>query len=387
MNLTNKFLLIVCFLWGSINTTIAQPITAYFDNQNQFFAWDNGMTRKIDYLQPVQFKIGRLAVPYLDNSRNFKIYSQGATHEINRGNTSSFFATDYLIAYFNAKILYVWEKGEITKLSNMVDDYYIADSLIMFFDKIQSEFKIYYNSDIYVMEDFMVGFDFNHIQANPDAETPKMYDNQDVSSGQIPKAQVSDNIAAYINYADQFKVFFQGNVYQLDDRMIKNFSVGRNVVAYANALNEFRVFRNGEDRLVEDFVPYEYQVGDDLVAFVSADNYFKIMYQDSVHVIGYFQPEYHVKDNIVYYRDQSGFFNVFYKGQNYLLENYWPEGIVAHYNSVAYISRNKMVKLFTEGSVYEVINADVPSWRLDYDVIHYRFGTNLNKVFYKGRTY
>lgn len=382
-----RFFVLIFLCNLGFNVANAQPVSAYFDNQNQFFAWDNGMLRKIDYLQPVQFKIGRLAIPYLDNSRNFKIYSNGTTQEINRGNTSSFYATDNLIAYLNANILFVWEQGKITKLTNMADQIHLADSMVMFFDKIQNEFKLYYNQDVYVLEDFMVGFDFNTYVIDHSEESGKKYEGQNVASGQIPKVQVSDNVAAYVNYSDQFKVFYQGQSYILDDRMIQSFGVGRDVVAYTNAMNEFRIFRKGEDKIIENFIPYEYQVGDDLVAYVSADNYFKILYNDSIYDLGYFQPEYNVVDNIVYYKDQSGFFNVFYKGRNYILENYWPDGITAHYHSVAYISKNKMVKLFTEGMTYEVINADVPSWRLDYDVIHYRFGTNLNKVFYKGRTY
>lgn len=387
---TNILRIVVLFFTTIVSSTtlyFAQPLSAYYDNQNQFFSWDNGMTRKIDYLQPVQYKVGRLAIPYLDNSRNFKIYSQGATQIINNGNTSSFFATDYLVAFLNAKILFVWEKGKITKLSNYVENYYVGDSVLMFFDKIQNEFKVYYNEDIYVLEDFMVGLDFSVLNKLSEEESQKHYEGQDVASGQIPMIQVSDNIAAYVNFAEQFKVFYQGEMYQLDDRMIKSFGVGRNIVAYTNAMNEFKIFYNGEDNVIDNFIPYEYQVGDELVAFVSSDNYFKIHYQDSTYVLGYFQPEYNVKDNIVYYKDQSGYFNVFYKGKNYVLENYWPDGITAQYHSVAYISRNKFIKLFTEGQIYEVINADVPYWRLDYDVLHYRFGTNLNKVFYKGRTY
>jgi hypothetical protein len=52
-------------------------LAAYTDNQNQVMVWDRGMIRKIDFLQPTDLKIGRTTVPYLDNSRSFKIYYNG----------------------------------------------------------------------------------------------------------------------------------------------------------------------------------------------------------------------------------------------------------------------------------------------------------------------
>lgn len=364
----------------------AQPLSAYGDFQNQFFAWDNGIIRKIDYLLPVEYKIGRFAIPYIDNARNFKIYSQGATTQINTGNTNAFYASDYLVTFLNNTILNVWENGEITKLSNLSNQFITGDSLVMFFDRVQSEYKMYYNHQVYTLETFLSGINSQHLLVSGDS-AQKRYDNMDIANGQIPAFQLSDNIAAYINFANQFKIFYRGDLIEQEVNQVRSFGIGRNTVAYVDVNNEFQVFHKGNTQAVDNYVPYHYQVGDDLVAYIGSDNYFKIFYNDSIYNIGYFQPEFVVVDNIVYYEDQTGYFHVFYKGKDYALETYVPEGITAKYNSVAYITRGRMIKVFTEGRTYDVINADVPYWRLDYDVIHYRFGANLNKVFYKGKTY
>lgn len=378
------FALFLLFI-GIANIGKAQPLTAYFDNQNQFFVWDNGMLRKADYLVPVEFKIGRYAVPFLDNARNFKIYSKGATVKINNGFTSNFIATDYLVAFLNAQMLNVWEDGEITKLSNLSQEFYVGDSLVMYFDKVRSTFNLYYNKQIYPLESFLSGISSSKIFA--EQTQVSLLDNQDIASGQIPAVRVSDNIAAYVNHANQFKIFYAGDIIEQDPYLVRSFDVGRNIVPYVNANQEFMVFYKGNTEVIENYQPYAYKAGDDLVAFVANDNYFKIYYNDSIYNIGYFQPDFHVVDNIVYFEDQSGYFHVFYKGQVYVLESYVPDNITAHYNSLAYVTRGRMIKVFTEGQTYDVITADVPYWKLNYDVIHYRFGANLNKVFYKGKTY
>lgn len=375
-------LLMACgFFW---QPSQAQPLSAYYDFQNQFFAWDDGMIRKIDYLIPLEFKIGRYALPFIDNARNFKIYSNGATSKINSGNTNAFYATDYLVTFLNNTILQVWEDGEVTRLSNLCNQFVTGDSLVMYFDKVQSEYRMYYNKEIYTLETFLSGFNPNLLTSD---SAQKRFDNMDIASGQIPSFQLSDNIAAYVNFADEFKIFYRGQIIEQESYTIKSFGVGRNTVGYVDANNEFRIFHNGHTQTIDNYEPYHYQVGDNLVAFIGSDNYFKIFYNDSVYNIGFMQPDFVVVDNIVYYEDQSGYFHVFHKGKDHTLESYMPREIKAKYNSIAYVTNSRIIKLFTEGNVYEVITADVASWRLDYDVLQYRFGANLNKVFYKGKTY
>jgi len=363
----------------------AQPLSAYTNFQNQFMVWDNGIIRKIEYLVPTKVEIGRFAIPYIDNSRNFKVYYNGGSQQINSGFTSSFQASDYLVTYQNAKALNVWENGKVTNLAGIANNFFLGDSLVVFFDGMRSEYKAYYNGEIYPIENFLAGTSADLVF---NTETKKsIFDNQDIASGQLPSVKVSDNIAAYVNYANQFHMFYLGQIIEQEPYLINSFDVGRNIVAYVDINRQFKVFHSGNTRMLEEFPPYEYAAGDNVVAFVANDNYFKIFYGDSVYTIGYFQPEFQVKDNIVAYKDASGYFNVFYKGKIYTLESYYPEDYIAAYNSVAYVNRANVLRLFSEGEIYDVTNAEIAAWQLNYDVVQYRFGGNMYKIFYKGRTY
>ena len=341
----------------------SQPLANYVNMQNQVMVWDKGMIRKIDYLPPVEMKTGRTAIPYLDNTRSFKIYYGGGMKVINAGFTNEFKVSDNLIAFKNNTALSVFDKGKIKQLSTFCEQYYLGDSVLLYFDGIRSEYKAYYEGETYPIEGFLAG--------NP-----------------LEVIKVTDNIAAYINYANQFRVFFNGQIVSLEENAVNSFEVGRNIIGYIDINRRFKVFHSGEIYVIEDFPPNSYQVGDNVIAYMSNDGYFKVFYDNSIESIGFFEPsDYRVIDNMVAYRDQSGYFKVFYKGKIYSLESYYPEKYVMQYHSIAYVNRIGMLRLFTEGEIYDVTNAQLEDWQLNYDVIKYQVGKNMFRIYYKGMEY
>ncbi|MBA3829366.1 MAG: hypothetical protein H0X33_10555 [Taibaiella sp.] len=353
--------LIICLLL-SLNTT-AQPLAAYVDLQNEVMVWDRGIIRKVDYLPPNSMKIGRIAIPYIDNSNSFKIFYGGGVKTLNAGFTNLYYASDDLIMFLNAKSLNVFDRGTIKNLTGICNQYALGDSVLMYLDGIHNDYRVYYNGTSTVIESFI-----------PDSI--------------LSAVKVSDNIVAYKNFANQFRIFYHGRIIAQEDFAISSFDVGRNTVAYVDANRQFKIFHNGQTFVVDDYPPQTFTAGDNLVAYVSNDGYFKIFYEDSVRVLGFFNPTYlSVSDNIVGYRDPSGYFKVFYKGDITDMETYLPTGIVMQYNSVAYINSANTLRLFTEGEVYDVTNADLQNWELHYDVIKYQIGQNIYKIFYKGTEY
>ncbi len=349
--------------------SFAQPLSAYVNLQNQVMVWDDGIIRKIDYLTPISLKIGRTAIPYLDNSRSFKIYYGGGMRTINAGFTNDYFVSDNLVAYINARSLNVFDNGATRNLSPMVQQYFLGDSVLLFLDGIRSEWKAYYNGDIYPIENFLA------------AEA-------------IEVVKVSDNIAAYDNYANQFRIFFHGTVFAQENYAVSSFDVGRNTVAYVDINRQFKIFHNGNTIVAEAFPPQNYAVGDNVVAYVSNDGYFKVFYDDTVTTIGFFRPDYRVGDYVVAYRDGGGYFKAFYKGDIITLESYYPDNYVVQYNSIAYVNRANVLRLMSEGEVYDVStifsNGDASTsegWQLTYDVLRYKVGANLFRIFYKGNEY
>jgi len=351
---------LLCVLYSY--SAIAQPLTAYVDNQNQVMVWDKGLLHKIDFLPPTDMKIGRTCIPYLDNSRSFKIYYNGGVRSINIGFTNAFFVTDNLVGYLNQKSLNVFDRGVSKNLTGVCDQYFIGDSVILYLDDIKSEYRVYYNSNIYTVESFI-----------PDSV--------------LSSLKVGDNIIAFNNFANQFRIFYHGVTIPQEDYPVSSFDAGRNTVAYVDVDHKFKIYHSGQTYVIDDYAPLSYKAGDNLVAFVTSDGYFKIFYGDSLHTVGFFTPTYQVGDNIVAYKDPGGQFKAFYKGDITELESYYPTKYTIQYNSLAYINSSNTLRLFSEGEIYDVTNADLTDWQLSYDVIRYQIGQSLFKIFYKGTEY
>src|SRR5690606_28861026 len=113
--------------------------------------------------------------------------------QINRGFTNDFDVSDCLITFQNATILSVFDRGKVTKLSNNSSTHYLGDSLVVYYDGIYNNYKYYYDGKVSPLEDFMAApsYDSNF--------------NRDLAGNALSQIKVSDNIAAYMNYANQFK--------------------------------------------------------------------------------------------------------------------------------------------------------------------------------------
>lgn len=340
----------------------AQPLNAYVNIQGELMVWDRGLVHKVDYLAPTEMKIGRSAIAFLDNSRSFKIYYGGGVKTINNGFTNAFATSDNLVAFLNQKSLNVFDRGTVKNLTGICDQYTLGDSVLLYLDAVKSEYKVYYNGQSYVIESF-------------------------ITDSGLTKVKVSDNIVAYCNFSNQFRIFYKGNIIAQEDYPVGDFKAGRNTVAYVDANRQFKIFHNGQTFVIDDYPPTNFAVGDNLVAFVSNDGYFKVFYEDSVRSIGFFNPTYKVGDNVIAYKDPGGMFKAFYKGTITDIDTYYPTNYVVQYNSLAYVNVANTLKLFTEGEIYEVTSSDLENWQLNYDVIKYQIGQAIFKIYYKGLEY
>ncbi|MEZ5046172.1 MAG: hypothetical protein R2831_04200 [Chitinophagaceae bacterium] len=363
------FIIIGCLstLLSTAYTIEAQPYSAYTNIRQEFFAFDNGMINKIEPMQPVNYKIGRSAIAYLDNTRTFKIYRDGNVMPVTDLFTTQFDVSDNLVLYRSAKMISVVDGNDIVILSRLCDRYALGDSVVLFYDINQSSFNAYYNGKITELEGFLAINDYDF-----------KFDST---------VKVSDNIGAYINFNDQFKVFYNNEVTTLENQSVRNFQVGRNVVAYTDINNVFKIFYKGQTYTMDAFAPSSFMVGDDVVAFQSYDGYFKLFYNGSLFTIGYYTPQYQVKDRVVAFEDLNGYFKIFYEGDQIQIDNFFPSKMELGYNSLAYVNKSNMLRLFSKGKVYDITSMTLQDMRLDYDVLQFKVGFNAYKMFYNGEYY
>lgn len=345
----------------------SQPFSAYNDIRQQFYVFDNGAINQIEHLPPIEYRIGRNAVAYLDNQRIFKLYKDGTVTTVNDMFTTNFQVSDNLVLYKSANMVSVVDGSDVVLLSKLCNRYAMGDSVVLFYDINRSSFNGYYNGKITELETFL-----------------NLRDNDFTFDSTV---KVSDNIGAYLNYNEQFKVFYNNQSEVLESQPVKQFQVGRNIVAYVDINNIFKIYYKGESFTIDPFAPKSFIAGDDVVAFHGNDGYFKIFYKGNLFTIGYYEPRYSVTDRVVAFADPNGFFKVFYEGEQTVLDNYYPEKIKAGYNSVVYTNKANMLRMFSKGKIYDITSMSQLEVRLDYDVLQYKVGLNAFKMFYDGNYY
>jgi hypothetical protein len=352
-------LMVICH-----NTNAQTNLSAYTDVFNKFYCFDNGATSELEYLAPREYKVGRTGIAYLDNLGIFKVYRYGVMNKVNTNFTSAFGVSDNFIFYKTQTSLHVIDADDDIELCRSVGEYAVGDSIILYYDRIRNILNAYYGGKTIELE--------TNLATNT-------HDN----------FKVSDNVIAYTNFMDQFKVLMYGETQVLEAQPVQDYQVGRNIVAYTDINNQFKICTGGEPIVADAFAPKRYTVGDNVVAFVGYDGYFKIFYEGKVHQIGYFDKRFLVSDYVVAFEDGAGFFKVFYKGNIYDIDNFYPEKFLLGYRSMTYINKGNVMRMFSDGAIHDVTTMvnNLENVRMDYDVLQYKVGANMFRFFVEGKDF
>ncbi|HET8963802.1 MAG TPA: hypothetical protein VFM99_07890, partial [Chitinophagales bacterium] len=254
-----------------------QNTAAYTDYKNYFYAFDGGPNIELES-QPVKsYKVGGNAVAYVNGTDNFRVYYKGETYDLLSIFPQSYQATDNLVVYYRDGILNVFDNGKKTLLSGYTSSYKAGDSIVGFFDMNNSILRVYSHGQVKDLENIL-GREVDSI-----------------------KFEVGDNIMAYVNAADQFKIFYQEHILNLESNSPSSFQAGKNIVAYVDGYTQnFKIFYNGMSYTIENMPPASYHIGDDMVAYVSNTGDFKIFYRGQLLKASSFAPVfYDVQDNVM----------------------------------------------------------------------------------------
>lgn len=353
-------LIISCIICFSIK---GQNLSAYTDYKNYFFAFDNGPNIELES-QPIKsYKVGGNAVAYVNGADNFHAYYKGEKYELLSIPPLDYVATDNFIVFYRDMILNIFDNGSKKLLSGYTSSYAAGDSIVCFYDLNNSILRAYYNGQVQDLETIL-GREVDSI-----------------------KFKVGDNIIAYVNAADQFKLFYQEHLLNLENNAPSSFQAGRNIVSYVDGYTQnFKIFYNGMSYTVENMPPASYITADDMVAYVSNTGDFKIFYQGQLLKISSFAPVfYDVQDKVVVYFDNR-FFTAFYNGKITTLESYVPTTVQRDYNTVAYIDRRGYLQALYYGKQQKISEERITSFELNGNVLKYSTGMSEIRFFLNGKT-
>ena len=357
-------MILVCGMISGL-TGYSQHLAAFNDNMDNFYVFDKGQIKQLEYLKVQDYSIGGTCMLYKDNRNHLKLYYNGEVTELSVNNISDFVALDYLAIYSYAGIINIIENGNVKTINTHALNYYAEDSLVAFYDDAQSFLAAYYRGKVYRLEDGLVG------------QQPSSF-------------RCGDNIIAYISArTGDLMVFYQGNTYSLEPFVSEGtYKAGKDIVAYVNASDQkFKVFYRGETYVIEDFPPISYKVGDGIVAYVDNTERFKLFHDGEVGDLSSSDPGFYDVQNRIVVFEEQGYFKTWYKSQLYEIDNYIPAKWKAQWNTIVYIDLNRNIRVFRDGENKVLTYDIVEDLELFRDLIVTNKGLNNYNFYYNGKKY
>ena len=361
-----KKLIILLITIISAYSADAQFIAAYINFRNQFVVFDDGHSKVIEQLPPQSFKVGPYYLAYIDNVGNLKVYYDGEVEIIDPGVILNYNAGDEYLIFEKYQQVKVWHNGKLKNLGNNITAWAGSDSIVAFYDENYKNFHIYYGDEEFDLGDGLV-------------EVP------------ITNYKIGNNIFAFTDrYQMTFSVFYNYEYFDLSTVIREvDFKVDADIVAYIDdETNNFKAFYQGDIYELETLPPKDYKVGNGMVAYVNQNEEFIVFYAgDKYQVLNFVPQWYDVKDSLVIF-NQEGFLNIFFNGDTYKqFERYIPVSYDWGWSTFAYLDENFRIKAFMNGEKHWVIDETLREVVVYRNIIVIRFGNNRWAVHYRNKNY
>jgi len=356
-----RFTAVLIFTIICVKSACSQSLGAFTDYDKHLIVFDDGTFRDLEFQEVRSFAVGSGCVAYVDNGGSLKAYTNHISYNVSPS-VSAYTITDNLFTFQVGTQLYVFEKGDKRLLSAFTGNFMVGDSIVAFIDTNKHYFSIYTDGQVYVLADIIV---------------------EDGA-----KFWLGDNTVAYIDIHNILRLVCGRKQYELfnviDDIVV---DLGRNVAAFIDKSDgRFKIFFDGELNDIEQFTPKSFKCGYESVAYVNDMENFKFFYNGEIFDIAGFQPDfYELNRHLLVYGLNDQFFT-FYDGQPYLVENYIPQKYSLDGNLLTYVDQNGYLCVFENGEK-NVLSYNANEFYAVGDLVIFNEGLNTTKIYYRGKTY
>lgn len=348
----------------------AQNLSAYVGYNDNLNIFDAGSFSKPELSKVSKLIVGYCYVAYISNNGMLKLYWRNNINIINEAAfLDKVYESKYLFVYKMGKQLKVIDKGKDRTLSNWSENAIVTDSLVGYYDGNKNQHFIYYNGDIYTIDD-VLNYKADILNAD--------------------NASIGNNMFLYVNSFKKLKVMYRGEFYELSDYSPEvKFQAGNDICVYNNYdLTAFKAYCNGLEYTLETTIPQSYQLGNGMCAYVDGVNEFKVFYNNKIiSLLSAVPSNYQVIDSIIQYNDNVNNWYIFYAGKSYKLHNYVPKIIKISQGTVAYIDNLGRLMVFQNGATQLISQEIVTSFDVNGTVVNYTLGQHDEKIYWNGTTY
>jgi hypothetical protein len=361
------FLLLTISSIGKANAQNLYAYTAYNDNLNIF---DSGTFTKAEMNKVQNLYVGYSYIAYKSYNSKLMFYWRNNLNDINESSfISKAMPSKYLFAYLMGKQLKVIDKGKDRTLSNWCERAVCTDSIVGYYDGNKNQHFIYYNGDIFILDD-VLNYDEDRLNKTNTA--------------------IGKNMVMYVNSYKKIKLLYRGEFLDISDWSPDlKFDCGSDIAIYNNSDHtSFKAFCNGLEYTLESTMPESYQLGNGMVAYVDMLGQFKVFYNNkSISLLSAAPDKYEVVDSIISYSDNVHNWSIFYAGKAYRMLNYVPKLIKISDGTVAFIDNLNRLNVFQNGETKIISYEIVTEFNVNGTVVSYTLGDKDVKIYWNGTTY
>lgn len=358
-----SILVFVCLIVPSF----AQTMGAYVNYRNKFMVFEDGIFRSAEYQVPKAFKIGGNYVAYLDNADNLKIFRNGRSVKLEGTRSIDPTVTNYFMGYTVAGVLKVYDDEKLKTLCYNTGEHVVQDSIVAWSDRVNQTLSVYEYGKTTVIEDGIAGEPINNFKAgdnilayvtNVERKFKVYYDGDvwDVNDYVDPNMRygVGRDLVAYEDVSSRtFNAFYQGNVYDIEDFMPKKFVVGDGIMAYIDIAENLKVFEGGKIYTAADFAPDNFLVQDSLVIWQQQGFLWCFNNGQTYQVSRYIPRQWKASWSTLAFIDQNNNISMFKDGQVSVLARENIREFDLNRNVIVYKTGVNTNKVWYKGKVYE----------------------------------
>ncbi len=340
----------------------AQNLNAYSDYRDYFFVFDNGASKQLEHLPVQSYKVGWNIMAYVDNVGTLKAYYRGEKITLEKAWIGTYDVTDQLIVFKNGSILRVFDNGKIYDLSFNAGAYLYGDNIVAFLDENFLMLKAYSGGKITELEN--------------------------IALGDVQGFKCGENTIGLITYNSKFRIFYNGQIADVDDYIPVSYECGKDAVAYVDASSGmFKGFINGKSFKLDDFEPLSYKVADSMIAFVSRDGYFKIVTGKTVREVESYAPDFYEADDRVVAYGRNNFFHAYVNGKSYELENYIPSEYKIDGDKIAWLDNTKKIKWLADGNIETVTYEGSKEFEVHGNTVNFKDNSGQVRIFFSKKIF
>lgn len=315
-------------------TVFGQGIFPYMDFNNFFKVYSNGAFTQIEHQQTTDVFFGDEFVAYNNSQRDFKVFYKGQTKLLTNQNVS-YKASDHLLVWNIGPIINYFEDGKTKVITSFGGDYAVGDSVIVYQDTRYKTVNVIYKGQVIQL-----------YQLTGDMYMPEV---------------VGDNIVAFRDNGDLYKVFWRGQIYELGvysgNQPRPEFFAGTDMLAFNDPQTRtFAVFEDGQFLDVEDLYATKIRVGRDFVVYESTQgnlNYYRK--GKKLELASFFQ-SWDAKDDLVVWVEANSTYAMQAGGEKKKVANYSVTDYKLKNDVVAFRNNLSGISGFRNGSTKDITN-------------------------------